>query len=51
MFSKEAAKPAVRWHTPAQEYGLQTQPIFWFIRLARMTDAELALASPAEESP
>jgi sulfur transfer complex TusBCD TusB component (DsrH family) len=41
----------VRWHTPAQEYGLQTRPIFWFIRLARMTDAELALASPAEESP
>ena len=50
MCSKEVAKLAVRWHTPAQEYGLQTQLIFWFIRLV-MTDAELALASPAEESP
>jgi hypothetical protein len=41
----------VRWHKPAQEYGLQTQTIFWFIRLARMTAAELALVSPADQTP
>src|SRR5262245_28225153 len=51
IFSQDAAALAVRLRTPTLEYSLPTQPIFWFIRPARMTDAASLVAYPAEETP